>query len=457
MGIKFAHIRELFDAVIDNCRANYVPEAVVTVDEQLLPFRGRCPFRIYIPNKPDRYGIKLFMLNDANTYYCINAIPFLGAESVQTRNITAPTQGEHYVMELMRAIMYDENYSLVPGRTVVCDNWFTTMGLAKKLLEKQHHLVGTIRPKPYLPTKAIWDEKLQLGENVAVFNHQHKINVVYKLVKPRKICAVMTTCHNNFTLVEKTAAKGFKTEAHMFYNWSKGGTDCFDMMCAHTTTHRKTRRWPCVVFFGLLNIIINNSWIIYQNQTPVDGTTDRLIFTQDMAHKLCIDWAYYRQRNHARYLANDTKWVLNRLFPLPEQIPVPRPIPEQDLVPDQIPVPIPAQDPVPVHVPGPEGRRSPSPPVEPQLPVQPDVVRRRAPKKKNPAQIARERTIEEQASRMPGRLMSRNRVKCRWCKGEGKGKYMCTQCQTHVCFPNHSVLLCPLCWTPPGQEDVDSD
>ncbi|XP_068204005.1 uncharacterized protein [Palaemon carinicauda] len=49
---RFAHIRKLWDSVIHKCIVNYRPGPHVTVDEQLLAFRGHCLFRMFIPNKP---------------------------------------------------------------------------------------------------------------------------------------------------------------------------------------------------------------------------------------------------------------------------------------------------------------------------------------------------------------------------------------------------------------------
>ena len=40
---KFTHIRELFNAVIQNYRDNWVAGPVVTIDEQLVGFRSRFP------------------------------------------------------------------------------------------------------------------------------------------------------------------------------------------------------------------------------------------------------------------------------------------------------------------------------------------------------------------------------------------------------------------------------
>ena len=49
---RFAAIRSVWDQVIARCIENYEPGGHLDVDEQLLPFRGRCSFRMYIPNRP---------------------------------------------------------------------------------------------------------------------------------------------------------------------------------------------------------------------------------------------------------------------------------------------------------------------------------------------------------------------------------------------------------------------
>ena len=67
-----------------------------------------------------------------------------------------------------------------------------------------------------------------MKENLAFYNHKERINVVFKRTKPKKVLGIITTIHNVFSNVEDK-----KTEAHMFYNASKGGVDTFDHMCAH--------------------------------------------------------------------------------------------------------------------------------------------------------------------------------------------------------------------------------
>ncbi|KAJ8877203.1 hypothetical protein PR048_021657 [Dryococelus australis] len=56
----------------DKCTKSFKPYANLTVDEGICPFRGRVSFRIYVKNKPNKYGMKLYILFDAVTGYVLN-------------------------------------------------------------------------------------------------------------------------------------------------------------------------------------------------------------------------------------------------------------------------------------------------------------------------------------------------------------------------------------------------
>lgn len=93
---KLAPIRDLWNLLISNCIKYYSPSEHITIDKQLLHFHGRCAFRIYIPSKLDKYGLKIVMMNDAKTYYMINAIPYIG--KVDTRPLESVPS--YYVCKL---------------------------------------------------------------------------------------------------------------------------------------------------------------------------------------------------------------------------------------------------------------------------------------------------------------------------------------------------------------------
>ena len=49
---RLAPVRSIWDTFISACRNCYVPGPHLTIDEQLVPFRGNVAFKMYIPNKP---------------------------------------------------------------------------------------------------------------------------------------------------------------------------------------------------------------------------------------------------------------------------------------------------------------------------------------------------------------------------------------------------------------------
>ncbi|XP_020710991.2 piggyBac transposable element-derived protein 4-like [Athalia rosae] len=58
--VNLAPIREFSSGCMKRCQENYSVGPYTTIDEMLEAFRRRCKFRQYIPNKPARYGIKIY-------------------------------------------------------------------------------------------------------------------------------------------------------------------------------------------------------------------------------------------------------------------------------------------------------------------------------------------------------------------------------------------------------------
>ena len=59
---KLKRIRKVFDMWNSTLQDSFILEVNLTVDEQLVTFRGSCPFRQYIPSKPGKYGIKFWVI-----------------------------------------------------------------------------------------------------------------------------------------------------------------------------------------------------------------------------------------------------------------------------------------------------------------------------------------------------------------------------------------------------------
>ena len=130
---KLAAVHLLQDEFVENSQHCYSHTECVTVDEQLYPYRERCRFIQYMPSKPTKYGLKFWFLADASSYYVSNFQMYTGKDESRTEEL-----GMHVVPSLTSQL-----YGT--GRNVTCDNFFTKLKLARKLLLERMTLVGTIR------------------------------------------------------------------------------------------------------------------------------------------------------------------------------------------------------------------------------------------------------------------------------------------------------------------------
>jgi len=86
-----------------------------------------------MPNKPDKYGIKFWLLAELESKYCLAISPYCGADDSRVESL-----GTHVVLNLMTPY-------LSKGYNVCCDNFFTNIVLAEKLANNGTSIVGTVR------------------------------------------------------------------------------------------------------------------------------------------------------------------------------------------------------------------------------------------------------------------------------------------------------------------------
>lgn len=159
---KFCPIREVFDYWKDCFSKFVVPGENVTVDEQLVAFRGKCPFKQYMSSKPAVYGIKFFLLTDPETNYTHNISVYLG----RNNNPRVTNVGERVVTELV-SFLKDS------GRNIVFDNFFTSVSLAEKLLNMGMTMVGMIRSnKREIPAYLKNDKKRDVFSSRFLFSRK---------------------------------------------------------------------------------------------------------------------------------------------------------------------------------------------------------------------------------------------------------------------------------------------
>ena len=89
---KLAAIRELWKFFTASCQKYYTPGQNFMIDEMLVPFRGRCRFRMYMPKKPAKFGLQIMCLCDSQTIYLCNAFVYTGKDTKKKNFSTGYSQ-----------------------------------------------------------------------------------------------------------------------------------------------------------------------------------------------------------------------------------------------------------------------------------------------------------------------------------------------------------------------------
>ncbi|GFX80117.1 DDE_Tnp_1_7 domain-containing protein [Trichonephila clavipes] len=77
---KSCFISEVWKKFIENSITCYKPGPYITIDEQLSLSKARCRFTHYMPNKPDKFGIKFWLAADVDSKYVLNGLRYLGKD-----------------------------------------------------------------------------------------------------------------------------------------------------------------------------------------------------------------------------------------------------------------------------------------------------------------------------------------------------------------------------------------
>lgn len=290
---KLAAIRPFLDAFVRNCKSAYCLGEFITIDEMLAAFRGRCCFIQYMPKKPAKYGVKIFILCDSKTYF-VGYIEVYCGEHPE-----GPYRKSNATKDLVLRLL---DHIKGTKRTLTCDNWFVSYELAQSLLEQKIALVGTLKKnKVQIPNEFLPNKSRPIGSSL--FGFQKQISITSYVPKMNKSVILVSTMHDKNLVNSDTN----KPEVIHFYNSNKGGVDTVDQLCSSYSVSRRSRRWPLCVFFQLLNIGGVNAQILY-NSFHGNPKVVRRIFLKNLAFALMN--IHLNERYRSSYIKTNIKTIL---------------------------------------------------------------------------------------------------------------------------------------------------
>lgn len=261
-------------------------ERSFAVDEMIIPYKGKKSGnrKQYNPKKPHKWGFK-FLVRAGTSGMVYDFFPYDGANTFRGVKFTE----------------WEQNYLGVGGKTVVTlcstisnpvlstvyfDNWFTSLELLYYLRNEMGILsLGTIRKDRLRSCRLSSDKDMKKkgrGTFEVVCDNAKRLAVT-KWVDSQCIHIASSFCAQDpVGIIERYDKKEKKRvsvpcpNVIKIYNIHMGGVDIADMLTALYRIRMKTRRWYMSIFAQLMDIALNNSWLLHRRDCVQLGNENKL-------------------------------------------------------------------------------------------------------------------------------------------------------------------------------------
>ena len=132
---KLQLIRSIIDVVSHTCFDSYVARKENSIDEAVIKFREILAFRQYLPAKPTKFGIKVWVHADSTNGYACEFQVYVGRPPGVKTEVGL---GKYVVLELTGKLIRKQS-------RIYFDNYFNSVGHQEKLLERQLYGCGTVK------------------------------------------------------------------------------------------------------------------------------------------------------------------------------------------------------------------------------------------------------------------------------------------------------------------------
>lgn len=272
-------VRELFNVVKQQISKCFIPFQMLSLDEMMVSSKARLSFLVTNLLKPIRKGIKIFALVCVKTRWVVNFEVYTGETGAQAEASNCPDLS-HY----KKLIAYDPKSKVLQliGRLmfsifnlhyiVYTDRWFTGLSMVRGLLSLKTYVCGTVHLDRGFPNCIAFTKEeartLDRGQSLHAMSSDGKVLAVsWKDSKPVYLLSSVASHQPPDTVTRRLKSQLLTVRRHpviVSYNGGMGGVDDVDAGRSYYPIHfRRIKRWWLNILFWLLEVVLNNSLILY--------------------------------------------------------------------------------------------------------------------------------------------------------------------------------------------------
>ena len=285
-------VRKLLNLVVPRFQSEYVMHQECSIDEAMIPFKGRLGFKQYMRNKPIKWGIKVFVLADATNGYVRNLQVYTG-KSIENDGHASVGLCSRVVLDMM----FDLHHS---GLHLYTDNFYTSPLLYLTLYNKGINACGTCRPnRSHFPPELICKAT---KHNSGHYDYRSNGPLLACVWVDKRTIYFLSTIHVAESSGAQPSVKRRRLDGSQKdvpcppvlpdYQTYMRGVDRGDQLQTYYNIGRHSTKWWKRVFFYLVECAILNSYVMDGHLRNVEHTQrgrkkrDVLQFRLELASEL---------------------------------------------------------------------------------------------------------------------------------------------------------------------------
>lgn len=240
---------------------------MMDIDEMCIFFKGRHRCRCYNPNKPNKWHLKAFCLNDASSGYLHTFYMYQGSSEIRPDGMSATV---YPVWKLLQGDFYDNK-----GYILCTDNWYTSQDVVNICQSRGIEFVGTIKAgRKNMPKNGFFPKTGALKRNRGDMQclHHPVLNSYLTAWQDNKPVHLLSTfppkkerCFRN-SLDDNGRYQRISVDRPSVvkvYNQAMGGTDLCDQRTSYYCYEHSSVQWPHRIFTHFFMVTCVNAHILY--------------------------------------------------------------------------------------------------------------------------------------------------------------------------------------------------
>ena len=309
---RLCKVRPILEMIEERFVLTYQPHQECAIDEAMVPYKGRSSLKQYMPKKPVRRGLKVWMRSDSTSGYISQFQVYVGKE------VSSETGLGARVIKDLTTTLHQKHH------IVFCDNFFTSIKLFHELYQDGIYACGTIRAdRKGFPADLKEHAKRgfrERGESETRHCTVNKNLTVSVWQDSKTVTACSTYCQSvPLDEVQRKQKDGSRKTfpcPHTIttYNKYMGGVDRNDQLREYYHVRLKSRKYYKYLFWMMFDVSITNAFIIAKANPSLSRDTKSVkAFRTSLAHQL-LDGYCSRKRKGRRPSVN-TKKYRNEHYP----------------------------------------------------------------------------------------------------------------------------------------------